>query len=126
DGVPEALAPELPGADGDLPARQLNASQGLCLKGAVPARRLVIPGAHEDPARDDHDPHARVAVFSPGTDAEDLGFGQLLECRLGESSRGGHVLRRSRFTVEGPKAANPAGWVAGGAGARLAKGFAST
>src|SRR5262249_27979724 len=77
---------------GDLPARQLNAPQGLSLKRTVPARRLIIPGPHEDPALDDDDPHAGVAVLGPGADAEDLGLGKLLEHRPGESSCGGHVL----------------------------------
>ena len=85
----------MPGPDGELPARQLNASQWLSEKGTVPARRLVIPRPHEDPTLDDHDPHAGVAVLGSGTDAEDLGFGKLLECRPGESSCGAHVLRLS-------------------------------
>jgi hypothetical protein len=81
DRVPESLATQSPGADGDLSACKLNASQWLRLKGTVPACRLVIPGAHEDPALDDNDPDAGVAVLGPGADTEDLNFGKLLECR---------------------------------------------
>ena len=71
----------LPGADGDLSARELNASQWLSLKGTVPACWLVIPRPHEDPALDHDDPDAGVAVLGPGADTEDLGFGKLLEHR---------------------------------------------
>src|SRR5262249_15488398 len=109
--VPESLAPELPGADGDLLARKLNAAEWLSLKSTIPARRLVIPGPHEGPALDHHDPHAGVTVLGPGADAEDLGLGQFLECRPWESSCSSHVLKRGRFAVEGPSAAKPAGQV---------------
>src|SRR5262245_42171284 len=84
----------------------MNAPERLGLEGPVPARRFVIPGPHEGPTLDDDDPHARVAVLGPGTDAEDLGFGQLLEYRLGESSCGGHGLNRGKFAAEGPNAAD--------------------
>src|SRR5207249_7540954 len=73
-----------------------------------PARRLVIPGANEGPALDDHDPHAGVAVLGPGADAEDLGLGQLLEGRPWKSSCGSHVSKKGRFAVEGPSAAKHA------------------
>jgi hypothetical protein len=53
----------------------------LSLKSTIPACGLVIPRPHEDPALDNNDPDARVAVLGPGTDAEDLGLGQLLEFR---------------------------------------------
>jgi hypothetical protein len=91
------LAPQSSGADGDLSARQLNASLSLSLKGTVPARRLVIPRPHEDPALDNHDPDAGVAVLGPGADTEDLGLGKLLEYRPWESSCGGDVLKSGFF-----------------------------
>src|SRR5262249_40627420 len=107
DGVPEPLAPRRPGADGDLPARQLHASQWLRSEGPVPARGLVVPGPHEGQALDDHDPHAGVAVLGPGPDAEDLGPGQLLEFRPRESPCGSHFLKQGRSSGDGSNAAEP-------------------
>ena len=80
-GVTESLAPQSPGPDGDLSARDLNAPSWLSLKGAVPACWLVIPRPHEDPALDNNDPDTGVPVLAPGADTDDLGFGKRLECR---------------------------------------------
>jgi hypothetical protein len=93
DGDSESLAPQSPDANGDLATRKLNASEWLSSKGTVPACWLVIPRPHENPAFDNDDPDAGVAVLGPGADTEDLGFAKLLECRPLESSCSGHFCR---------------------------------
>src|SRR5207302_1473005 len=90
-----------------------DAPERIGLEGAVPARRLVIPGPHEGPTLDHNDPYAGVAVLGPRTDAENLGVGKLLECGLCESSCGSHHLNSGRCAREASNAGQlwtPAFW----------------
>src|SRR5688500_6404800 len=84
DGPAEPLAPDVLRADGDLRLPEGDRPARLLAERAEPARRLVVPRAHEDAALDDDHPHPGEPVAGAGAHAEDLEPLELVELPIRE------------------------------------------
>ncbi len=69
--VVEALTAQWNGANRDLTVCKSHVAKRLGEEGAIPAGRLIIPGAYDHPAFDNHHPDADEAMVA-GADVEIL------------------------------------------------------
>ena len=77
DRVEEALAPDRPGANGNLAAGNRDRPAGLLEKRPAPARRLVVPRTNEHPISHHDEPDPRESTrLGAGPDAENPGVAQ--------------------------------------------------
>src|SRR5437867_9545612 len=101
NGVLQALASGLDGADGDLAPVNLDGAAWLPKERPVPTARLQAPGAHEHPPLHHDDPNTDEAVrLAAGPNAQDLTIADRDQNVLRETSRRpaerGHPQRASK------------------------------